>query len=89
MCDQVLEPLLKDCVNKVMIDEHTTDQLIVFMALAAGTSKILVGTPSLHTRTAIHFAQLLTGARVDIQQLDSDRYLIVCEGVGRHPRDVS
>ena len=39
--------------NEVCLDEHTVDHLIIFMALAKGTSKIKVGPISLHTKTAI------------------------------------
>jgi RNA 3'-terminal phosphate cyclase len=45
-------------------DEFLTDQLVIFMALAAGTSRVRCGPLSLHTRTAIHFAQHITGARL-------------------------
>ena len=39
--------------NEVCLDEHTVDHLIIFMALAKGTSKIKFGPISLHTQTAI------------------------------------
>ena len=39
--------------NEACLDEHTVDHLIIFMALAKGTSKIKVGPISLHTQTAI------------------------------------
>lgn len=39
--------------NEVCLDEHTVDHLIIFMALAKGSSKIKVGSISLHTQTAI------------------------------------
>jgi RNA 3'-terminal phosphate cyclase (ATP) len=39
--------------NEVCLDEHTVDHLIIFMALAKGSSKIKVGPISLHTQTAI------------------------------------
>lgn len=42
-------------------DEYLTDQLIIFMALARGTSCLLTGPLSLHTRTAMHFAETMTG----------------------------
>jgi len=34
------------------------------MALAAGRSRVLSGPLSLHTKTAIHYTQLLTGVRL-------------------------
>ena len=56
------------------------DQLIVFMGLAKGDSRILCRTPSLHTQTAIAVAQQLTGAQYDIKKCGHDLYMIVCGG---------
>lgn len=39
------------------------DQVIIYMALAAGRSRIRTGEVTLHTHTAMHFSQLLTGVR--------------------------
>ena len=36
-------------------------QIIIFMALAAGTSRVRTGPITLHTQTAMHFVQALTG----------------------------
>ncbi|KJE89346.1 RNA 3'-phosphate cyclase [Capsaspora owczarzaki ATCC 30864] len=44
------------------VDEHLQDQLIIFMALAHGVSKIKTGPLTMHTETAIHFARQLTSA---------------------------
>lgn len=38
-------------------------QLIIFMALAKGTSRIRTGAVTLHTQTAIHVAEQLTQVR--------------------------
>lgn len=38
-------------------------QLIIFMALAKGTSRIRTGAVTLHTQTAIHIAEQLTQVR--------------------------
>ena len=50
--------------------EHTMDQLVVFMALAGGHSKVLCPGPtsitSQHLATAIHFTQLLVGAKFTV-----------------------
>lgn len=43
------------------VDEYLADQLIIFMALANGVSKIRTGPLSLHTTTSIHFSALMTG----------------------------
>lgn len=42
------------------VDHHVQDQLIVFMALAKGTSKIRTPPLTLHTKTAIYVCELMT-----------------------------
>ena len=63
------------------MDEHLADQLIIYMALAAGCSSVLTGPISLHTHTAIHFAAALTGAQFEVEKLAQGRHLIRCEGL--------
>ena len=47
-------------------DEHLEDQLVIFMALARGTSRLRLGRcPSLHFRTALWLAENF-GARLRI-----------------------
>lgn len=59
------------------------DQLIIFMALARGKSSIRCGPIELHTKTAIHYTQLLTGAKFNVYSDSSDRnFIIECEGIG-------
>ena len=56
--------------NEVCLGEHTVDHLIIFMALAKGTSKIKVGPISLHTQTAIEI----------IKKFKSDINFIITSG---------
>jgi len=66
------------------------DQLIIFMALAKGTSAIKTGPLEMHTKTSIHYAELLTGAKFTIEQTPADQrvsehedsYIITCQGIG-------
>lgn len=55
------------------VDEHTMDQLVLYMALAHGRSEIICNAPtsisSLHLDTAIHFITMLTGARFELKDL--------------------
>lgn len=77
------------------VDEHTLDQLIIFMALAKGKSRLLCpkksSITSQHVKTAIHFAELLSGAKfiktnIDIHdksEINLDKpYIIECDGIG-------
>ena len=79
------------------VDEHAADQLVIFMALAAGTSRLLAPAPlSLHCRTALAVAESLTAARFSaVEAGGSDgaggvvgpgTVLLVCEGAGLVPQ---
>lgn len=60
-------------------DQYAQDQLIIFMALASGQSKIQTGPLTLHTRTAIYITELLTSAQFKVSE---DNNLIECQGIG-------
>ncbi|CAK8681373.1 RNA 3'-terminal phosphate cyclase-like [Clavelina lepadiformis] len=67
------------------VDEFLQDQLIVFMALAAGHSRIKTGPITLHTQTAMHIAHMMTQAQFSIVQAtppSTDSYIIECNGIG-------
>lgn len=52
------------------VDDYLQDQLILYMALAKGTSEILTNGITLHTRTAIWLAeQLCEGVRFEVAKL--------------------
>lgn len=67
------------------VDEYLMDQLIIFMALANGTSQILcprtTSISSRHLDTAIYFAELLCGVKFRISKLDNGTKLIECDGI--------
>ncbi|XP_007934322.1 RNA 3'-terminal phosphate cyclase [Orycteropus afer afer] len=62
--------------------------LIIFMALANGVSRIKTGPVTLHTQTAIHFAEQLAKANFTVKKSDDeedaskDTYIIECQGIG-------
>lgn len=69
------------------VDEHMQDQLVIFMALAEGTSRILCGPLTLHTRTAIHWATVVLGASFDTEEQGGGaRVLLTCRGIGYRSR---
>lgn len=62
---------------------HLPLQLIIFMALANGRSRILCEEPSLHTRTAMVIAEsLLPGLKFSVSKAQGSQqlYVIECEG---------
>jgi len=64
------------------VDVHHTDQLIPYMALAKGESKILSSEISLHTLTAIHVAEKLIGAEFKVEGNQGEKGLIYARGIG-------
>jgi len=61
--------LVEDWNTGSCVDRYLQDQLIIFMALAKGTSYLRTGPVTLHTQTAIHFAKRLLGAKIDVVPL--------------------
>ncbi|KAK3907183.1 RNA 3'-terminal phosphate cyclase, partial [Frankliniella fusca] len=63
------------------VDSHSQDQIIILMALAAGKSNIMCGPITLHTKTAIHIAEILTKAQFHIEECQDGRNIVSCEGI--------
>lgn len=76
------DELLK-CTNVgSCVDTHVQDQLIIFMALAPGKSRVRCSLPlTMHTQTAIYIAELLTDARFNVIE-DGATAIIECNGIG-------
>lgn len=72
------------------VDEWAQDQIILFMALAKGKSRVKTGPLTSHTTTSIHFAEILTGVKFSVTKVPKeqhksegeDTYIIECEGMG-------
>jgi len=66
------------------VDKYIQDQMIIFMALAAGSSTLVTGPITLHTETAIHIAEKLTNAKFKIENCPENNraWMISCDGVG-------
>ena len=71
------------------------DQLVVFMALAEGESRMLCTEPTLHTRTAMAVTeQMLPGVKFEVSVRTGKRqregggrlWLIKCRGAGIESR---
>uniref|UniRef100_A0A673IWD3 RNA 3'-terminal phosphate cyclase n=1 Tax=Sinocyclocheilus rhinocerous TaxID=307959 RepID=A0A673IWD3_9TELE len=84
---EAAEMLLRNIRHNGCVDDFLQDQLIMFMALANGTSRMRTGPVTLHTQTAIHVAEQLTDAKFVIRKSEdehanNDTYIIECQGVG-------
>eukprot|EP00744_Colponema_vietnamica_P005551 GILI01008125.1.p1 GENE.GILI01008125.1~~GILI01008125.1.p1 ORF type:complete len:410 (-),score=88.03 GILI01008125.1:276-1430(-) len=80
--EAAVEQLVKDLSYGGCVDEFLQDQLIIFMALAKGRSRVLSGPLSLHTQTSIVVAQQLTGASFTVSKVHGDGRLEETEVVG-------
>ncbi|CAF0847310.1 unnamed protein product [Brachionus calyciflorus] len=80
---EAVEYLMQDIDSEACVDQYLQDQLIIFMGLANGKSRIKCGQLTLHTKTAIHYTELLTGAKFNIIELNKDKsFILECIGIG-------
>ncbi|KAG7513286.1 RNA 3' [Solea senegalensis] len=80
---EAAEMLLRNLRQNGCVDEFLQDQLIIFMALANGTSRIRTAAVTLHTQTAIHIAEQLTEAKFTITKSEDEQsFIIECQGSG-------
>eukprot|EP01063_Lacrimia_lanifica_P023803 TRINITY_DN3153_c0_g1_i3.p1 TRINITY_DN3153_c0_g1~~TRINITY_DN3153_c0_g1_i3.p1 ORF type:complete len:445 (+),score=157.60 TRINITY_DN3153_c0_g1_i3:64-1398(+) len=67
--------------QKVAVDEETQDQVLLFAALAQGTSRFLTVPPSDHTKSAMEVLTALVGTEFHVEPLDGGaRCIISCTG---------
>ena len=64
------------------VDKHPSDQLIVWMALANGISRIECTELTLHAMTAIELCETIAGAEFNVTGKLGDPATIVCHGAG-------
>ncbi|NXC49703.1 RTCA cyclase, partial [Penelope pileata] len=84
---EAAEMLLENLQHGGAVDESLQDQLIIFMALANGVSRVKSGPLTLHTQTAMHFAAQLTKVNFTVRRAEEedrtkDTYIIECQGMG-------
>jgi len=81
---QAAEQLLEAVECGGCVDKFIQDQMIIFMALADGESSLVTGPLTLHTETAIHIAERMTGARFRVENCENNSraWRISCRGIG-------
>lgn len=78
---EAVQALLKDLELRACVDEYLQDQLIIYMALAQGESRVRAGPEvTLHTQTAIEICKQLTGAEFKVEKQADGAHLITCKG---------
>jgi RNA 3'-terminal phosphate cyclase (ATP) len=83
---EAAEELVTTLKDGGCVDEWLQDQLILFMALANGTSEMLTGSLTLHTRTAIWLAEEVAGAKFEVTRLEEESKGTADEGYGKDGR---
>ncbi|KAI0332099.1 RNA 3'-terminal phosphate cyclase [Cubamyces sp. BRFM 1775] len=76
--------LVSNLAHGGCVDEYMQDQMIVFLALASGRSRVKCGPLTLHTRTAIWVAEQMTEAKFNVEETEGFA-MIECEGIGFDP----
>ncbi|KAA0156586.1 hypothetical protein FNF29_00697 [Cafeteria roenbergensis] len=74
------------------VDEHALDQLIIWMALADGESRVRCGPPSLHTTTAADIARVfLPTVEITFEPIAEGKHghVAVVKGAGLSPGSVA
>jgi RNA 3'-terminal phosphate cyclase (ATP) len=69
------------------VDEWQQDQLIIFMALAEGSSEMVTGSLTLHTQTAIWIAEeMIDGVKFEVTKLSEEKEASQDHGYGQNGR---
>lgn len=79
---ECVKTLLYECYNKICFDSYIQDQVLIFMGLAKGHSKILVGKITDHTNTCIDIIQQMLNIKFKITNISETQNYIECDGKG-------
>lgn len=78
---QCVREFLEEIDNKVCFDSFIQDQVLIFMALAEGHSKILVGPITDHTKTCIDIIEQMINVKFTISKVSDKQNYIECDGI--------
>jgi len=80
--NEAARQLVDQLMVKKSVDRYLTDQLIIWMALASGISRIESVELTLHTKTAIGLCETILGAEFKVYGKLGSPVTIECHGVG-------
>jgi len=86
VADEAVDALLEFADADVGCDPYLADQLVVPMALAAGTSRVTTGRLTPHLVTALALAQQILGCPVQVRGEVGGPGSVTIEGVGMESR---
>ena len=79
---EAAEELLRQLAAEAPVDRHLADQLIIYMSLADGMSKIRTSELTLHAITGIHLSEKMIGVSFKVEGEEGRPSTIACEGIG-------
>lgn len=82
MGSQISSELANYVINGTCIDQYVQDQLIIFMALANGVSRLKTCKITDHTKTAMHVVEMMVGVSFNIEHSENENIIIECKGTG-------
>ncbi len=74
--------LLLSLESGACADRWLQDQLVVFMALAGGRSRVRTGPLTMHAETAIDVARRFTEAKFQVLEEEDGSRIVECQGIG-------
>jgi RNA 3'-terminal phosphate cyclase (ATP) len=80
--EEATQALVEQLRAHAPMDKHVEDQLVIWMALAKGTSVTRVSELTLHSMTCIRVVQNLVNAEFDVEGEIGKSATITCHGIG-------
>lgn len=74
------QELVNNLLEGACVDNHAQDQIVIFMALANGTSSVRIGKMTQHTETAIYIVEKMTNAKFEVIN-EGTTNVLKCEGI--------
>ena len=64
------------------VDQNMQDQMLIFLALSEGTSRVKTGNLTLHSQTAIQVIEIITKRKIfTVEPSDDSSVIISCNGI--------
>ncbi|RLF18706.1 MAG: RNA 3'-phosphate cyclase [Thermoprotei archaeon] len=84
--EEAARNLVKQLATGASVDRHMGDQVLIYMALAEGLSKIKVGELTLHALTCIELLKRLLKVDIEVEGKLGEPATITCRGIGMRRR---
>ncbi len=78
--NDAMTSLAMEMKSKVSIDMHCFDQILPFLVIASGESKVVIRSLSSHAKSAVWLVEKFFGKFVKSTQIDNNQILVVISG---------